>query len=466
MGVVAMQAGSSKFRVAGPEAPGLSERLAELAALPGLARTLVGSMTDAWPDEVYTEPLVEARMLGRRIYFVLDPALIRALFVDHPGSLVGEEIKIRALTPALGQGLITAEGAHWRVQRRTAAPMFRPERVRGFVPAMAACARATRDAWRARTDPEAPLDIAQEMSRTTFEIIAATMVSGDRGFDVARFGQAVEHYLGQTGWTAALAMFGLPRWMPHPGRRRGRRGARYMRGSVAAAIARRRATGEPGADLLGLLLQARDPETGLGMPDESLVDNLLTFVTAGHETTALALTWALRLVADHPEVEARMLAELDGTDPADPAGVDGLVYTRQVVMEAMRLFPPASLMTRRVTAPLALDGLRIPAGASVHLPIFALHRHARLWERPDAFDPDRFAPAIHAARDRHAYLPFGAGPRVCIGMGFALTESVAILATLLPAFRFRPLAAGLPRPRLRVTLRPQGGMPMRVTART
>jgi cytochrome P450 len=235
---------------------------------------------------------------------------------------------------------------------------------------------------------------------------------------------------------------------------------------VARTVERRRARGEPGADLLGLLLQAKDPETGERLSDESLIDNLLTFVAAGHETTALALTWTLRVLADHPAVEARILDEIAGlgTDPA-PEALDRLAFTRQVVLEVMRLYPPAPLIVRRTAEEVRLGDTVIPAGESVHVPVYALHRHQSLWDRPDVFDPDRFAPELTASRDRYAYLPFGAGPRVCIGMGLALTECLVILATLLPAFRFVPAKAEMPATQFRVTLRPKGGMKMKVVPR-
>lgn len=456
------------FRVCEPGQSSLRETLAEAVALPSVLATMVHSLIEAWPAPVYTQPVVTTRFLGTRTTYVCDPRLIHNLLVDQAGSLERERFMLRALTPALGSGILTADGAHWREQRRTAAPMFRPDRVRSFVPAMAEAARATRARWLADASPGTVRDILPEMMRTTFDVIVATMVSGDSRLEVGPFGRAIDTYLGQTGWTIALAMLNMPGWTPHPGRQAGAEAARYLRRSVAETVARRTARGEPGSDLLGLLLQARDPETGQPLSDESIIDNLLTFVAAGHETTALALTWTLRMLAEHPEIENRVLAELvsvEGDRVADPEAVDGLTYTRQVVMEVMRLYPPAPLIVRRATADIGLGDRTIRSGESVHVPVYALHRHDMLWDAPQRFDPDRFSPEAVAARSRYAYLPFGAGPRVCIGMGLALTECLVILATLLPAFRFVPAKREMPAAQFRVTLRPKGGMGMKIVAR-
>jgi cytochrome P450 len=456
------------FRVCEPGRFPFEDALAEAITLPSVLVTMLRSLIEAWPKQIYTQPLVTTRFLGQRTTYVCDPGHIRSLMVDQAEALEREPFMLRALAPAFGSGVLTADGPHWREQRRTAVPMFRPDRVRSFVPAMARAALATRTRWREAGPAEGERDILREMMRTTFDVIVATMVSGDSDLEVGPFGRAMDAYLGQTSWKIALEMLRAPAWTPHPGSRAGAAAVRYLRGEVARTIARRRARGEPGGDLLGLLLQAQDPETGQPLPDASIVDNLLTFVSAGHETTALALAWTFRVLAEHPEVERRVVAEMAvlGPEPAaNPDVADRLPYTRQVLLEVMRLYPPAPLIVRRTRAPIRLGDTVVPAGQSVHVPVYALHRHALLWDRPETFDPDRFDPARAAARDRYAYLPFGAGPRVCIGMGLALTECLVILATLLPAFRFRPVTAAMPTAQFRVTLRPEGGLAMRVAPR-
>lgn len=456
------------FRVCEPDRLPLQEALAEAVALPSVLATMLRSLIEAWPEHVYRQPLVTTRFLGRRTTYVCDPRLIHSLLVDQAGALMREPFMIRALGPALGTGILTADDSHWRKQRRTSAPMFRPDRVRSFVPAMAQAAQATRERWLDAAPSDAVRDILPEMMRTTFDVIVATMVSGDSQLKVGPFGRAIDAYLGQTTWKVALEMLNAPAWTPHPGARTGAEAARYLRSEVAQTVERRRTRGELGSDLLGLLLQARDPETGQGLPDSGLVDNLLTFVAAGHETTALALAWTLRVLAEHPGIERRVLEEISSLNAdfaADPDATDRLVYTRQVVLEVMRLYPPAPLIVRRARVDICLGDRTVRAGDSVHVPIYAVHRHELLWDRPQVFDPDRFAPQAVASRDRYAYLPFGAGPRVCIGMGLALTECLVILTTLLPNFRFAPENAEMPAAQFRVTLRPKGGMRMKIVPR-
>jgi cytochrome P450 len=435
--------------------------LAEALAFPGLLSRIVRNLIESWPEAVYHEPLAEGRFLGRRTTYVCDPALIRQLLVDEADGLEREDFMLRALSPVLGRGVLTSDGAPWRAQRRTVAPMFRHDRIAHFVPAMEAAVAATRDRW---LHGDGRLDLLDEMMRTTFAIIGATMIPDEPGLDVEAFGHALTDYLDQVSWKIALTMLGAPAWAPYPGYLRGRRAARSLRGTIAGTIAARRTSGRDGADLLGLMLSARDPEGAASMSDDALVDNLLTFVAAGHETTALAMAWTFRLLADHPAIEARVLDEINAAGPA-VGGPDALPYTRQVVMEAMRLYPPAPLIVRRTLRPIRLGKTTLPAGRSVHVPVYAVHRHKALWASPEAFDPDRFSPDASAGRDKYGYLPFGAGPRICIGMSFALTECVTILRGLLPAFRFEPGTRNRPEARFKITLRPHGGMPMRVVPR-
>jgi cytochrome P450 len=215
-------------------------------------------------------------------------------------------------------------------------------------------------------------------------------------------------------------------------------------------------------------LEARDPETGQGMSETEVADNLLTLVTAGHETTALALTWSLFLLDRHEWAADRIAGEVaavTGGSPVNDSHVPSLAFTRQVVQEAMRLYPPAAVVTREALRDMMIAGVPISAGTQVYVPIYALHRHARLWDRPDDFDPGRFDPAAVRLRHKFAYLPFGAGPHICIGMSFAMMEATAVLATLIRSLRFALRGGFQPDLVLRVTLRPGHGMPMRASPR-
>ena len=442
-------------------------KLGATARLPLQIATMIRSLIDVWPDAVYSQPLVETRLLGRTTFFITDPRLIRTLLVDHADALEREDVAQRALVPALGGGILTSDGAAWRMQRRTVAAAFRPDCIRALVPRMHEAAQTVRARWPAR-DPQKPFDLLQDMMRTALDIILGTLVSGDSGLDVDAFERALEIYIGTTNWKMAYAMVGVPSSIPHPRQAAGAQAALIARSAMADIVAQRRISQRLGTDLLGMLLGARDPETGAPMSDKAIVDNLLTFVAAGHETTALALTWTLRLLHKHPEVERRVLDEIEevGTDFVNhPDAVDRLVYTKQVLMESMRLFPPAPLIVRCTTRPVPLAGKLVPAGCSVHIPIYALHRQERLWPNAAAFDPDRFSPGISVGRERFAYMPFGAGPRVCIGAGLAMTECLVVLASLLPHYRIRPAQATLPRAQMRITLRPKGGMPVFIAPR-
>lgn len=443
----------------------LRAAIAGAVAYPGALRKVVRNLIEAWPAEVYHEGLVDGRFLGRRTVYVCDPALIRSLLVDQADALLREDFMIRSLQPVLGTGILTSDGAAWRAQRRTVAPVFRHDRIRDFVPAMTAAAEATRRRWSLRDGED--LDLLDEMMGTTLDIIVSTMIPNEPSLDVARFGRAVGEYLDRTGWKIALTMLGVPHWTPHPGCLRAQAAARYLRGTIAGTIANRRASGRNEGDLLGLMLEARDPEGRAAMADDALIDNLLTFVAAGHETTALVMAWTFRLLAEHPEVEARVLSEIAAVQAAGGhAAIDAYAYTRQVIMEVMRLYPPAPLIVRRTLSEVRLGNLVVPAGRSIHIPVYALHRHSALWSEPERFDPERFAQEAIPERDRYGFLPFGAGPRICIGMGFAMTECVAILTTLLPGFRFERGGSARPDARFKITLRPHGGMPMTVQRRT
>jgi cytochrome P450 len=237
---------------------------------------------------------------------------------------------------------------------------------------------------------------------------------------------------------------------------------------VTGRVAERRRTGERHEDLLSLMLDARDPDTGESLNDEEICDNLLTFIAAGHETTALALSWTFYLLSRHPDIERRVLDEIaavTGGAPLKAAQVAELHYMRQVIQESMRLYPPAAMVVREPNRPVSIGGY--PAGPqdNVFIPIYAIHHHEKLWPGPARFDPERFSPDAVKTRHRYAYLPFGAGPRICIGMGFALTEAAAILGTLLPAFHLACAPDYVPTLKLRVTMRPAQGMPMQVQRR-
>jgi cytochrome P450 len=419
---------------------------------------------ETWPAEIYRREFFQSSVLGHRYAFVSGPDLIKQVLVDEAENFEKGMVVQRALQPVLGDAIFTSSGAKWRWQRRAAAPLFRQENVQRVVPLMIACAEHTRDRWRSyRAGTE--IDVAREMTRTTFDIVLETMLPGRGKIDVPEIERAITDYLESTSWLLMLTMVRAPRWIPFPGSLRAQRAIAYLRKVLNGLIAEARCKPSDRGDLLSLLIEAKDPETSRAMGDDDVRDNLLTFITAGHETSADALTWTFYLLSQHPEVAERLRREVIGVTGGSPLRaehINQLSYTKQVIQEAMRLYPPAPVIVREAQRDIQLGGQIVKAGTVVYVPVYAVHRHEMLWKEPDRFDPERFDPEAVKGRNRLAYLPFGTGPRICIGMGFALTEMTTIIAVLIGAFTLRLRSGYVPKPKLRVTLRPQGGMPMRL----
>jgi cytochrome P450 len=310
--------------------------------------------------------------------------------------------------------------------------------------------------------------VDRDMTMVTFDVISHTLLPGGDAHVGPLIARSNFDYQKPLGWQMAFANFGLPAWAPHPGMLKMRIAQRQLRSAVATLVAERRAKPSGADDLLQRLVTAKNPDTGAGMSDDLLIDNLLTFFMAGHETTAKGLTWTLYLLARAPEWGQHIreeVKEVTGGGPVQPGDIDKLVVTTQVLKESMRLFPPAPIISRRAAADTDLGGKAVKAGTQVIIPIYAIQRHTRYWSDPDRFDPTRFAPENEAKISRYHYMPFGAGPRICIGMAFAMIEAVAILATLVRAASFAPIPGHDPEPVSRVTLRPAGGMPLEVRMR-
>ena len=428
-------------------------------------RAIVDNPIKAWPRALYRDRIYRSRLLGRDIIYVMAPDLIRTVLLDDADSFEKGEVARRALGPALGDAILIADGSRWRWQRRAVAALFRQERIHDFLPDMIAAAERTRDRWQAMP-PAAEIDVAHEMTQTTFDIILRTMLPGRGSIDPDLMERSVTSYLESTSWVIALAMVGAPRWTPFPGVYRRHRNRKRLHAMLESSILEATRAPGHGNDLLTHLMTATDPETGRSMDPIDVRNNLLTFITAGHETTALALTWTFYLLSLHPEIEQRVkgeIAAVTGGGPVRPEHIEALGFTNQVIQEAMRLYPPAALIVRAARRDVVLDGEQIRAGSTVYIPVYAVHRHEKLWSDPDRFDPSRFEPEAAKARDRCSYLPFGAGPRICVGQGFAQMEAAAVLATLLRSFQLELRPGYTPEPRLRVTLRPAAGMPMRIT---
>ncbi len=423
----------------------------------GSWRTARRNVLSIIPDIATRQPMVSGRT-GKRWHMVMDPDAIRRMLLEnldnYPKSLVTKNL----LRPAIGESLFIAEGAHWRWQRRTAAPAFSHRNVMNLAPVMTDAAE--RSAARiAEAGPRA-IDMAADMVRTTFDVIADVTFSGDGMFDLDAVHRGIDAYIAEAGRLSLFDILGLPDWVPRPARVVSGGAMTEMKRVADEAVEARRARAPRDVpDLLDLLLDGADPETRRRMSTPELRDNLLTFIVAGHETTALALGWSLYLCAYDPCVQDRARAEAQAVlqgRAATGADVARLPFIRQIIDEALRLYPPAGLISRTAQATDTLCGREIRPGDTVMIPIYALHRNHLLWEAPDAFNPDRFADRKNTPR--FAYLPFGDGPRICIGASFALQEAVIVLATLLSRFRFTPVPGRDPKPVMILTLRPEGGV--------
>ena len=409
------------------------------------------------PEIATTQPMVSGKT-GKRWHMVMDPGAIRQMLLDrlddYPKSVVTKNL----LKPAIGDSLFIAEGAHWRWQRRTAAPVFTHRNMMNLAPIMTAAAERSADRI-AAAGPKA-VNLLDEMVTTTFDIIADVTFSGGDSFDRDSVHHAIDDYISEAGKISLFDILGAPDWVPRPGRVMSGKAMRDMKSVADTAIEARAQRGPDGVpDLLDLLLQGEDPKSGRKMNTAELRDNLLTFIVAGHETTALTLAWSMYLVAFDQGVQDRARAEaqsvLNGR-AATGEDVENLPFIRQIIDEALRLYPPAGMVSRTAMADDVLCGRQVRKGDTCIIPIYALQRSHLLWEDPDAFRPERFED--RKSVDRYAYLPFGDGPRICIGASFALQEAVIILATILSRFKFTPVPGRDPDPVMILTLRPDGGV--------
>lgn len=427
----------------------------------GTLRKARRNILEIIPDLATRQPMITGQTM-RRWHMLMHPGAIRQVLRDNPDNYPKSLVTKRILEPGIGASLFLAEGAEWRWQRRAAAPVFSARNLLALAPVMEAAAGMCA-ARVARLDGTVG-DLYEEMVAVTFEIICNVTLSGGDAMDRSAVHKAINAYILGVGRLSILDILGVPAWVPRPETILQPNAAGNLQRVADRVVAERAGrTNEP-PDLLDLLIAAVDPETGRKMDPRELRDNLLAFIVAGHETTALALAWSLYLLAFDPAAQDRARAEameaLGEDDIARAAHLEKLPFTRAVIEEAMRLYPPAAFLGRVARAEDSLAGRPVFPREAVMLPIYALHRHHMWWEEPDAFRPDRF---MGTRPERFTYIPFSDGPRICIGAGFAMMEAQIVLATLLSRFRFEN-AGHAPYPRLLVTLRPEGGVRLRVTA--
>jgi cytochrome P450 len=391
------------------------------------------------------------------------PSLVEELLVTRQKDFI-KPLTIQRMRALVGQGLFTSEGDLWRRQRRLMQPAFHRQRISAYAQTMVDLTVARVAGW---SDGE-QRDIHQEMMRLTFRIVGQTLFGADLSDDAAEVGAALTEAL--RAMEQRVESFGIliPDAVPTPVNLRLRRATRTLDRLVYRVIAERRASGQERGDLLSLLLAARDADDGSAMSDRQLRDEVMTLVLAGHETTALALTWAWYLLATHPDAEARLHAELhEVLGDRQPAVEDlpRLTVTNWVIAEALRLYPPAWMIERAPVRDTELGGHRLRANTTVLLSPWAIHRDPRWYQRPLAFEPERWADDLARSLPRFAYLPFGGGPRQCIGNTFALTEAALLLASIARQVRLELLTGQTVEPAPTITLRPAGGLRMRIRRR-
>ena len=434
-----------------------------LGSMPAMRQDAVGTMLD-WHRR-YGD-VVGYRLGPWHFHMLSHPALAEAVLIEHQDSFVkmydgGKPVGIGVV---LGQGLATSQGELWRRQRRLIQPMFHRSRVAGFGGEIATAGRGVLERWRG-LEPARPVDAAHEMMRATLEVITRTMFSTSV---LDRLDELSPALLRVLRYTAECIQNPLlpPLWVPTPANRAFRKAMAQIDGLIYGLIRDRRDSGLRYDDLLDKLIYAVDPDTGAAMNEQQIRDETLTIFVAGHETTAVALTWAWYLLASHPEARERLHAEVDAILDGRAPGVDDLpklAYTRAVIEEGLRLYPPALGVIRKTTRDFELGGFRLPAKTFAFVNIGNIHRHAEFWEKPDAFRPERFLDGQPG--HRLAFMPFGAGPRVCPGNHLAMTEAVLLLASLARQYRLDLLPGHRLETEITITLRPKGGLPMRLSRR-
>ena len=425
---------------------------------------LLDNNVEAIPQQAYHEPVVIAPGPPRMAFFSGADA-VKTLLLDRHAEFPKGRLQNEIFRPVFGNAMITSEGRDWRWQRGAAAPLFRHDEILQYGPAMSAAAEATVEKWRA-SPSGATHAIHSDMMHAAFAVISQTMLAGGAPDVIHAIEQGHADYYRGANWWVIYSLLKLPHWLPRPGGRAMRAHERRLRHAVADLVQARRMDAAGRDDLLGRLLASPDPETGQDMSDALLVDNIVAFLMAGYDTTAFALTWTLFLIAQSPQWEAKMLAEIGrvaGSDAVTAAHVKDLVVVQQVLNESLRLYPTAPMIVRDILRDIEIDDVPVPAGTVGIIPIYAIHRHSLYWDDPDRFDPGRFAPdrpnprATSSCRSSGPAYLHRRGVRH--GRGDDHAGDLRARRPLRAGARLRSASSA------RVFLLPKNGMPMRVTLR-
>ncbi len=427
-----------------------------VGSLPDFARDILGFLTASVRDH---GDFVHFRLPGRDAFLIQSPQDIETVLLTQRTNFVKHTFFWRHVTAIFGNGLLTSEGDFWLKQRRLAAPAFHPERIAAYGNVMAAYADRLASRWR---DGEVR-DVHRDMMRLTMEIVSKTLFDAELEEELDEIGRSFDRIIREIARRFRRPVR-IPDSIPTPGNIRYRRGVALLDRLVARVLAERRARPGDRGDLLSMLLAARDEE-GRPMPDKQVRDELITLFLAGHETTAIALSWTFFLLASNPGARQSLRREIiDVVGDRLPAAGDlpRLPYAEAIVKESMRLYPPAYAIGREAVADCVVGGYSIPARATIYFSPWVLHRDGRWFDEPETFRPERWLDGSTARLPKYVYIPFGGGPRVCIGERFAMMEAVLVLVTILRGFRLE-MAGPDPVPFPSITLRPDGGVLMRPT---
>ena len=423
-----------------------------------------------WEERAFEFEFSATRVFMRKTFVCNNPESVQFAFSQKNASFERKAPQMRyALEPLIGDGLFISDGETWRKRRRIVAPIVHVSRLAKFAPIMVEAAQEVQDRW-AKSEGST-VDMLVESATLTAEIICRTLFGRKLGRDYAR--QIVDgfsEYQRVIGQTDLLSLLGLPDWIPRWYSRAIDNSVRSIQDVLSQVIESARAqAGADDSSVISQLLNARDVETGEPLDPEALRNEIAVLFMAGHETTANSLTWVWYLLSQAPAVEAKLHAELDsvlGGRPPTLADVPKLVYARAIFDEALRLYPPVPILPREAVREEYFRNVRIPKGSLIFVVPWLLHRHKKLWDKPDHFIPERFLPENSGSISKFAYIPFSIGPRICAGMSFGLTEAILCLATLAQKFKLRLQPGYVVNPVCRLTLRPEGGMPMTILART
>ena len=410
----------------------------------------------------YSQPIVSVKTMGVQMHVIADPEGMQQVLTKHAKKFTKSPIDARILGPATKEGLLSVHGEQWRRQRRAVAPMFAHRHMSDLAPLITEAINE----FKKKIDRNPDVELNVSMADLTFDVLAKSLLGDPEGLDRDRLKVATRRVVTSAGTLRPDDMLPLPRGVPRPIGLRGMRALKLLKQAADELLAMRE--DNPGDDLVGLLTSAADPKTGKPLSKTERRDNLIGFFIAGHETTALTLTWALYLVGMHGPTAQRIRQEVldvvgEGDIPYD--AVNKLTFTRAVIDETMRLFPPAPIMNRECVEPCEVLGRQMSVGDILLLTPYVMHRTERLWDNPHAFDPDRFIRQPDLKAKGAPYMPFGAGPRICVGMAFAIMEAVMALGTLVRDYDIQVPDDCYPRPLMTVTLRPEGGVPARMARR-